>query len=157
MPDKPNPFRNAINARNRGKETEDELPTPQPEVFSNESAEEQLEPTLAIVEDSIGVTPKPLPPAPAQRITKKRGRPSTGKRSDADWIGRTFYVKRDTDLDVEELLVRLRRQGIEIDKSELVEMLLAAWVKWHKGKNLEIQLSEISPIQKSKNRKADIL
>ena len=32
---------------------------------------------------------------------KKRGRPAIGKRSDQAWIGRTFYVKRETDLDVE--------------------------------------------------------
>ncbi len=80
---------------------------------------------------------------------KKRGRPATGKRSDDEWIGRTFYVKRETDLDVEMQLLQLKRQGVDIDKSELVEILLTAWVKWQQGENLEIQLSEISPIQKS--------
>lgn len=86
--------------------------------------------------------------APAPR---KRGRPATGKRSDNEWIGRTFYIKRETDMDVEELLLRLKRQGVEVDKSELVEILLAAWVKWHNGENLEIHLTEVSPIHKSKS------
>jgi len=84
------------------------------------------------------------PAAPA----RKRGRPATGKRSDDAWIGRTFYIKRETDLDVEQELLRLKRQGIEVDKSELVDLLLAAWVKWQQGENLENQISEITPRRK---------
>ncbi len=79
---------------------------------------------------------------------KKRGRPAKGKRSDPDWIGRTYYIRRETDLDVEAELLQLKRQGHELDKSELVDSLLSAWLKWRKGENIEIQLSEISPIQK---------
>ena len=95
------------------------------------------------------------PPAPAQMPTtksepKKRGRPATGKRSDSAWIGRTYYVKRETDLDVEEALLQLQRQGIEIDKSELVNLLLSAWVKWQKGENMETYISEITPRRKIK-------
>lgn len=88
------------------------------------------------------------PPAPvesAKSFPKKRGRPATGKRSDDAWIGRTYYVKRETDLDVEEALLQLRRQGVEIDKSELVDLLLGAWVKWQQGENIEIHISEITP------------
>lgn len=87
----------------------------------------------------------PLPPAAPAR---KRGRPATGKRSDDAWIGRTFYIKRETDLDVEQELLKLKRQGIEVDKSELVDLLLAAWVKWQQGENLENQISEITPRRK---------
>jgi hypothetical protein len=76
---------------------------------------------------------------------KKRGRPATGKRSDAAWIGRTYYVKRETDLDVEDELLNLKRQGVELDKSELVDYLLSAWVKWRNGDDSEILLGEISP------------
>lgn len=97
--------------------------------------------------------PKPVEPArleSPQPAPRKRGRPATGKRSDAGWIGRTFYIKEETDLDVEATLLQLKRQGIKVDKSELVEMLLSAWVNWHQGENLEIQLGEISPIQKGK-------
>jgi ribosomal protein L20 len=81
-------------------------------------------------------------------VPRKRGRPATGKRSDGAWVGRTYYIKRETDLDIGEVILQLRRQGIEVDKSELVDLLLSAWVKWHKGENIEIHLSEVSPIQK---------
>lgn len=96
--------------------------------------------------------PQPLPPPQAepQPEPRKRGRPATGKRSDGAWIGRTFYVKRENDLDVEDELLKLKRQGIEIDKSELVDALLGAWVKWQQGENIEIRLNEITPRQKSK-------
>lgn len=92
---------------------------------------------------------QPETPAIAPTPQRKRGRPATGKRS-AGWIGRTYYVKQETDLDVEEWLLKLKRQGINVDKSELVEMLLSAWVKWQQGENLELNLVEISPIQKGK-------
>lgn len=87
---------------------------------------------------------KPERPSP-QPEARKRGRPATGKRSDPDWIGRTFYVKKETDLDVEDELLKLKRQGIELDKSELVDLLLAAWVKYQQGGDLEFLLSEVSP------------
>lgn len=92
--------------------------------------------------------PASSPPPEETPQPKKRGRPAGGKRSDDAWIGRTFYIKRETDLDIEALLLEFKRNGIEIDKSELVEILLSALVKWHNGENLEIHLSEISPIQK---------
>ena len=85
---------------------------------------------------------------PPQPEPKKRGRPATGKRSDDAWIGRTYYVRRETDLDIEDELLKFKRSGIDIDKSELVDQLLSAWVKWQQGENIEIQLSNISPIQK---------
>jgi hypothetical protein len=50
---------------------------------------------------------------------------------------------------VEEALLQLQRQGIEIDKSELVNLLLGAWVKWQKGENLENYISEITPRRKT--------
>lgn len=76
---------------------------------------------------------------------KKRGRPATGKRSDPEWIGRTYYIRRETDLDVEDELLKLKRSGVELDKSELVDALLTIYVKWRKGENIENQLDEISP------------
>lgn len=79
---------------------------------------------------------------------RKRGRPANGKRSDPGWIGRTFYVQKETDLDIEDALLRLKRQGFEVDKSELVDALLAAWVKWQQGGNIDLLLDEISPRQK---------
>ncbi|MDK3159861.1 hypothetical protein QPK87_25345 [Kamptonema cortianum] len=113
-----NPFKRAIASRQEDKSTE---------------------PPEAITE--------PTPPLPPTE-RKKRGRPATGKRSDDAWIGRTYYVKKETDLDVEELLLKLRRQGIEVDKSELVDLLLSAWVKWQKGENIDFYISEITPRRK---------
>lgn len=92
----------------------------------------------------------PPPPPQPQPSPRKRGRPATGKRSDDAWIGRTFYVQRENDLDVEDELLKLKRQGIEIDKSELVDALLGAWVKWRQGENIEGHLDEITPRRKSK-------
>lgn len=82
---------------------------------------------------------------------KKRGRPATGKRSDPNWIGRTFYVKKETDFDVEGELFQLKRQGADIDKSELVDNLLNAWVKWRQSENSNFPTGEILPIQNSEN------
>jgi len=79
---------------------------------------------------------------------KRRGRPATGKRSDPNWIGRTYYIRKKTDLDVEDELLQLKRQGIELDKSELVEELLNAWVKWRQGEDSDFLMSEISPRRK---------
>jgi len=80
-----------------------------------------------------------------QSQPKKRGRPATGKRSNKDWVGRTYYVQREVDLDVEGELHHLKREGTEIDKSELVNALLSAWVKWRNGENMDSHLDEISP------------
>ncbi len=96
-------------------------------------------------------SPKEKPPEPEitpEESTPKRGRPATGKRSDPDWIGRTYYVRKETDFDVEDELVKLKRAGINLDKSELVNFLLAAWVRWRNGENIDIQMSEISPRRK---------
>jgi hypothetical protein len=91
-------------------------------------------------------TPKSTPPDTPE--TKRRGRPATGKRSDPNWIGRTYYIRKETDLDVEDELLQLKRQGIELDKSELVEELLNAWVKWWQGEDSEILMPKISPMRK---------
>lgn len=128
---KDNPFRKAIASRSQDIETApDELA-----VTSNE---------LEVLEPPTGKTN--LVALPAE--PRKRGRPATGKRSNDAWIGRTYYVKRETDLDVEEVLLQLRRQGIEVDKSELVDLLLSAWVKWQQGENIELHISEITPRRK---------
>jgi hypothetical protein len=100
----------------------------------------------AVAPVSIPSVPSPPTIVPPQ---KKRGRPATGKRSDGAWIGRTYYVKRETDLDAEDYLLKLKRQGIEIDKSELVDFLLSAWVKWQQGENIDFLIDEFSPRQKS--------
>jgi hypothetical protein len=96
--------------------------------------------------DAQPTAPESASPDTSER--KRRGRPATGKRSDKNWIGRTYYIRKETDLDVEDELLQLKRQGIELDKSELVESLLSAWVKWRKGEDSDFLLSEISPRRK---------
>jgi hypothetical protein len=86
-----------------------------------------------------------LPPSQGPSEPRKRGRPATGKRSDDTWIGRTYYVQKETDLDVEDELLKLKRRGEEIDKSELVNLLLSAWVKWQQGENIDLLLAENTP------------
>ena len=130
---KDNPFKKAIASH---KQTTESVA---PEVAPTS---EELEP---MPETSIDRRPATKSTPPTER---KRGRPATGKRSDDAWIGRTYYVRRETDLDVEDALLKLKRQGIEVDKSELVNLLLGAWVKWQQGENIEIHISEITPRQK---------
>lgn len=119
-------------------------PSPFKKLFESreDPPEETEQPTAPAAKSDI---PQPAPkPEP-----RKRGRPATGKRSDDAWIGRTYYVKRETDLDVEEELLKLKRQGIEVDKSELVDLLMAAWVKRQLGENIDLLLDEITPRRKS--------
>jgi hypothetical protein len=131
-------------------------------------AEGRLKSTPAKTEEESKPASKSNPPEKAQKTTTepspeekplaeaitfeestpKRGRPATGKRSDPDWIGRTYYIRKENDFDVEDELVKLKRAGINLDKSELVDFLLAAWVRWRKGENIDIQMSEFSPRRK---------
>ena len=89
--------------------------------------------------------PEIVPPA-----KKKRGRPATGKRSDEGWISRAFYVEETTDIDIETELAQLRREGIKMDKSDLVNSCLVAWLKWRLGENPSKSLGAISPRRKDK-------
>lgn len=71
-------------------------------------------------------TPHPSPalsvmPSPE----KKRGRPS-GKRSDADYVQVTAYIQKDTHRDVK---IALLKTSTDKDFSELVDSLLANWLK----------------------------
>lgn len=123
---KENPFAKAIDSRYQ---VEPNHPTPS-----------------ETVEAGLSQPPTASQPTLTTEIApKKRGRPATGKRSDDAWLGRTYYIKRETDLDVEDRLLQLKRSGIEIDKSELVNFLLAAWVKLQNGENPNLHISEITP------------
>ncbi|BAY95907.1 MULTISPECIES: hypothetical protein [unclassified Tolypothrix] len=127
-------------------------PSPFKKLFETkeESQIEPEQPTEATTESNVTQTPTLPPPAPTQKEPRKRGRPATGKRSDDAWIGRTYYVKRSTDLDVEEELLKLKRRGVEIDKSELVDFLMAVWVKWQQGENIDLLIDEFTPRRNSK-------
>jgi hypothetical protein len=69
--------------------------------------------------------PPPSPALPAAAPAKKRGRPS-GKRSDPDCVQVTAYIHKDTHRDVK---IALLKSGDGKDFSELVDSLLAGWLK----------------------------
>ena len=69
------------------------------------------------------LSPPPAPLAPPS--AKKRGRPS-GKRSDADYTQITAYIQRETHRDVK---IALLKSGNGLDFSELIDSLLAEWLK----------------------------
>ena len=93
------------------------------------------------VEEQPGTEVTPQPQKQPQEA-KKRGRPATGKRSNPDWIGRTYYIRKETDLDVESELLKLKREGVEVDKSELVDFLLGEWVKSRQGEKATFRIGE---------------
>ena len=55
------------------------------------------------------------------------------KRSDPDWLTRTYFLEKTTDIEVEAELIKLRRDGIEMDKSDLVNSVLKGWVAGRRG------------------------
>lgn len=159
MSDSANMFKKL--AQNRQKSTPPEVETeleikPVPESKPPKKTKAKAKSKTPAKKATPKPTPEEKPPAIAKLVediapeepTKKRGRPATGKRSDPDWIGRTYYIRKETDFDIEDELIKLKRAGINLDKSELVDFLLGAWVKWRNGENIEIQMSEISPRRK---------
>ena len=65
--------------------------------------------------------------------TKAIGRPANGKRSNPDWVGRTFYVEAETDAHFGIVIATLKAQGISIDKSDIVQVLLSEWMSKSPG------------------------
>lgn len=81
--------------------------------------------------------------AEANNIPRKRGRPANGKRSDPEWIGRTYYVRKQTDVKLEDAIRKLRRSGIDVDKSQLVDALLYAWAAVELGEAADFELGDV--------------
>lgn len=148
MAEKQNPFKAMMQARQTASpQAEAVEDVAEVEVQPQTKAKKQKSPKTTEAASSENVETRQ--PEPTSKPPKrKRGRPATGKRSDPGWIGRTYYIKEETDIDVEMELALLRRQGMEMDKSELVNSLLGAWVKWRQGENSEFLLDEISPRRK---------
>ena len=90
---------------------------------------------------------KPLPEAKPlaneAKPRRKRGRPANGKRSNPGWYGRTFYIRKQTDELVEDALFKLKRSGLELDKSQLVDALLNAWAQVELEKVEDFQIGEV--------------
>jgi hypothetical protein len=81
---------------------------------------------------------------------RKRGRPATGKRSDPSWAARTFYVRKTTDEKVEKVLEQMKRYNINLDKSELIDLLLEAWAMVESGEIDDFQIGEILQVDPPK-------
>ncbi len=64
--------------------------------------------------------------SPKTDLPKRRGRPATGKRNNPDYDQTTAYVRKDT---YKAVRIALIEEGEERDYSELVEELLAKWLK----------------------------
>lgn len=141
MPENSNPFKQLVKSRAQG-ETETVSVKSQ---LNEDSHKVDSTHTESANESENQAAPNKTK---GKKSNKKRGRPATGKRSDPGWLGRTYYVRQATDLDVEEELLNLKREGVEIDKSELVDSLLGAWVKWRNGEQANILLGRISPRRK---------
>lgn len=102
-----------------------------------------VNPDNAPEQESRPTVPSLPPQEPTTTNVPKRGRPATGKRSNPDWVGRTYYIKRKTDLEIEGELFQLKRQGIELDKSELVDNLLSAWAECRKSGNSKFLIGDV--------------
>jgi hypothetical protein len=81
---------------------------------------------------------------------RKRGRPATGKRSDPNWAARTFYIRKTTDEKVEKVLKQMKRYNINLDKSELIDLLLEAWAMVESGEIDDFQIGEIIQVNPPK-------
>lgn len=95
---------------------------------SREPHVEATPPPSPAPEPAVKQDPSPKPdrkPDKSDEPKKRRGRPS-GKRSDSEYCQVTAYIRRETHLGVQVLLLQ---EGKVRDFSELVEELLTKWVK----------------------------
>jgi hypothetical protein len=91
-----------------------------------------------------------LKEAEEQSGPRKRGRPANGKRSDPNWSARTFYIRKTTDEKVERVLDQMKRYNINLDKSELIDLLLEAWSMVESGEIDDFQIGEILQVDPPK-------
>ena len=104
-------------AASRKVKAEESEPTPPQKFKRKRKSELQVEPIQPVTRNSVG-------------------RPRNGKRSNPEWVGRTFYVKSETDLTLGIAIATLKAQGVQLDKSDLVEMLLSEWLEMRPGEKL---------------------
>jgi hypothetical protein len=107
-----------------------------------ETIEAEAETVESAPKGKVG-RPRRLNAKPKNTNNGKRGRPATGKRSNRDWHGRTYYLQKQTDIILEDALFKLKRSGVEIDRSDLVDALLSAWAGVTMGKISDFQIGEI--------------
>ncbi len=93
---------------------------------ARETVSEETQSDNALNAVAKEIAPPKLPKEAAVRTkSKRRGRPP-GKRSDPDFTQITAYVRTKT---IEDVKIKLIRQGSMQDTSELIEELLSAWLR----------------------------
>jgi hypothetical protein len=97
---------------------------------------------LPKVKPPVQLTPKTKTVLDSE-VKRGRGRPANGKRSDPDWFGRTFYIRKETDERLEQAVFQLKRSGIEVDKSQLADALLNAWAAVELGTIDDFHIGEM--------------
>ena len=145
MADKANPYGNLFASR-KGDESEAEAaPEETPEAVQETKPAAQKSTTKRSnrkAAPQAKAEPK-VEAVTTEPVKRGRGRPAGGKRSDPKWIGRTYYIQEHNDIQSEVELALLRTQGIEMDKSDLIDALVDAWVKYRQGE--KIAFRDISP------------
>ena len=145
---KANPFKNLLDSRRQPTDAPETATPPTPTDGAAQSlSNDRISPRRK------GEKAKRRNSEPAQQLEKtpitdpprspKRGRPATGKRSNPGWIGRTYYIQQSTDQAIEAELLALKHEGRAIDKSQLVDALLMAWVQFRQGEKAELLLKAI--------------
>jgi hypothetical protein len=146
MADKANPY-GSLFASRKGDEPEVEAVAPEETPEEVKEAKPAAKKTTT-KRSSSKAAPKAQPEPKVEAETTKpvkrgRGRPAGGKRSDDRWIGRTYYIQEDNDIQCEVELALLRTQGIEMDKSDLIDSLVNTWIRHRRGE--KVAFKDISP------------
>ncbi len=67
----------------------------------------------------------------------------SAKRNNPDYAARSFYLPKATDRRLQRVLLDLQEEGYELDRSELLNCLLTAWLDSRQGSDLEHRLAEL--------------
>jgi len=145
---KPNPFKNLLDSRRQPTDAPEPATPPAPtdgaaQSLSNDRISPRRKGEKAKRRNSEPAQQPATPPITDQPRSPKRGRPATGKRSNPGWVGRNYYIQQSTDQAIEAELLALKHEGRAIDKSQLVDALLRAWVQFRQGEKAESLLKAI--------------
>lgn len=77
-------------------------------------------------EEAMAETAPPTPTPPTVTESRGRGRPATGKRSNPDWKLYSHFLKKQTQ---RAAVARLQAEDSDRDLSDVLEELLAQWLK----------------------------
>jgi hypothetical protein len=124
-------------------------PVPEPVAETPAVSAPIVPPVVTAEQPEVGLPIGSPSPPPIAEPPRRRGRPATGKRSDPNWLGRTFYIHKGIDSQIEIELLKLKQtQGLDLDKSELVNGLLAAWLQAQQTGQASVSMAEILKVQR---------